>query len=124
MFKDINTQCDEMQKYTDTSQASQDGGNMNLSREVAEGNVEIRSYHYTNKLNVISIRKLMNIIPSRRENPDPHIILSWKEKFIHYNVFSGMMQNTTHSEPRNLCLRKISNNIYYLNQASKTEFNL
>lgn len=44
-----------MQQYIDISEASQDGRNRNLSREVAEGNMEIRSYHYTNILNVISI---------------------------------------------------------------------
>lgn len=79
----------KMQQYIDISEGSQDGRNGNLSREVAEGNMEIRSYHYTNILNVISIWKLMNIIPSRREISDPHIILAWKKKYVQDNVFSG-----------------------------------
>lgn len=44
-----------MQQYIDIQEASQDRRNGNLSREAAEGNVELRSYHYTNELNVILI---------------------------------------------------------------------
>lgn len=49
----------------------------------------------------------MNIIPSRKENSDPHITLAWKEKCVQYNVFNGSMQNTTRSRLRNLCLTMI-----------------
>lgn len=49
----------------------------------------------------------MNIIPSRKENSDPHIKLAWKEKYVQYNVFNGSMQNTTRSRLRNLCLTMI-----------------
>lgn len=43
-----------MQQFISISEASQDGRNRNLSREVAEGNVELRSYYYTNRLIAIS----------------------------------------------------------------------
>lgn len=41
-----------MQQY----ETSQDYENMNLSRQITEGNEDIRSYHFSTKLNVIAIR--------------------------------------------------------------------
>lgn len=107
--KSLSTKGEKiMQQYIDIQEAIQDRRNGNLSREVAEGNVELRSYHYTNELNVILIWKLLNIVPSRRDNSDTHYTCVDIKA-----CFNGTMQNTSLSQLRNLCLTVISNSILF-----------